>query len=168
MDRFVRSFKVFWRAERFLRQKEFGLAVKKIQFNALAALVAVIGLVMLSLSVFLALEPYFGQPLAALSVAGINLVMALGLTIYAGSLKPANEVEIVREMRDTALKDIEQEVASAEAELTELRDDARRFIKNPIDALLPSAIGHLLYAVSKGVRSSTEQASKDAEMSSKE
>jgi hypothetical protein len=168
MDRFVRSFKVFWRAERFLSQKEFGLVVQKIQFNALAALVAVFGLVMLSLSGFFALEPYFGQPLAALSVAGIDLVLALGLVIYAGSLKPADEVEIVREMRDTALKDIEQEVASIEAELTELRDDARRFIKNPIDALLPSAIGHLLNAVSRGVRSSTKQASKDVEISPKE
>ncbi len=168
MDRFVRSFKVFWRAERFLRHKEFGLAVQKIQLNALAALVAVFGLAMLSLSVFYALEASIGKPLAALSVAGIDLVMALGLTLYAGSLKPADEVEIVREMRDTALKDIEQEVALVEAELTGLRDDAHRFIKNPIDMLLPSVIGHLFNAVSRGVRSKDKQASKDVEPTSKE
>jgi hypothetical protein len=163
MERFVRSFKVFWRAERFLNQKEFGLLAHKIQLNVLAALVAVFGLVMLSLSVFFALVPYFGQPLAALSVGGIDLVVALGLILYAGSLKPAGEVEIVREMRDKALKDIEQEIALAEAELRGLKNDARQFIRNPIDVLLPAAIGPLLSAVSRGVRSSKKQAGKDEE-----
>ena len=117
---------------------------------------------------FFALEPYLGQPLAALSVAGIDLVMALGLTIYARSLQPADEVEIVREMRDTALKEIELEVALVEAELTGLKDDARRFIKNPIDVLWPSVIGHMFNAVSRGVRSSTKQAGKDPKTSPKQ
>ena len=163
MERFVRSFKVFWRAERFLSQKEFGLLAQKIQLNVLAALVAVFGLVMLSVSVFFALVPYFGQPLAALSVAGIDLVVALGLMIYSSSLKPAGEVEIVREMRDKALQDIEQEVALVEAELRGLRDDARRFIRNPIDVLLPAAIGPLLSAVSRGAKASKKQGDKEEE-----
>ena len=160
MGRFIRSFKVFWRAERLLGRKEFGLAAQKIQLNALAALVAVFGLVMLSLSIFFALLPYFGQPLAALCVAGLDFLIALGLIIYSGSLKLSDDVEIVREMRDMALKDIEQEVALAETELTGLREDARRFIRNPVDVLLPAALGQLLNTLSRGERSSKKQAGK--------
>ncbi|MGW8194223.1 MAG: phage holin family protein [Desulforhopalus sp.] len=163
MERFVRGFKVFWRAERFLKQKEFGLMVQRVQLNVLAALVAVFGLVMLSLAIFFALVPYLGQSLAALCVGGFDLLLALGLMFYSASLKPVEEIDIVREMRDKALKDMEEEIALAEAELTGLRDDARRFIRNPIDVLLPAAIGPLLSAVSKGVRSAKKQADRDEE-----
>jgi len=161
MERFARGFKVFWRAERFLRQKEFALLAQRMQINVLAALVAVFGLVMLSLAIFFALVPSFGKPLAALSVAGIDLVLALGLMIYSRSLKPVGDIDIVREMRDKALKDMEEEVALAEAQLIGLRDDVRRFIRNPLDVLLPAAIGPLISAVSRGVRAAKKQSDKE-------
>lgn len=74
MDHFISSFKVFWRAERLLRQNELRLAIKKTMINALAGLVAVFGLVMLSLSAFFAFEAYMGKTLAALSVGGIDII----------------------------------------------------------------------------------------------
>lgn len=65
MEHLVRSLKVAWRSERLLRENEIRLLSQKIQFNALAGLVAVFGLVMLSLAVFFGLVPHLGQPLAA-------------------------------------------------------------------------------------------------------
>lgn len=153
MEHLMRSLKVVWRSERLLRQKEFRLGTQKLLLVALAGLVAIFGLVMLSLAVFFALVPYWGQALAALTVGSIDFVLAGLLVAYAGSLKPAAEVEMVKEVRDIALSDIEEEIALAEAELIALRDDVRRFIRNPIDSLLPGAVGPLLGAVTRGLKS---------------
>lgn len=140
MEHFVRSLKVALRSEHLLRKNEFRLTAQKLQFNALAGLVAVFGLVMLSLAVFFALVPYWGQALAALTVGGIDLLLATVLAAYANSLKPTAEVEIVKEVRDMALSDIEEEISLAEAELVTLKGEVRKFVRNPIDTLLPAAI----------------------------
>ncbi len=151
MEHLVRSLKLAWRSERILKQNDFQLAMKKIQFNALAGLVALFGLVMLSLAVFFALVPYWGQALSALTVGSIDLVLAIVLIAYAGSLKPPAEVEIVKEVRDMALGDVEEELALAEAELISLKDEVHRFVRNPLDTLLPVAIGPLIGAVTRGL-----------------
>ena len=58
MERFVYSLRVLWRTDRLLTQNEMRLLSQKLQFNALAGLVALFGLVMLSLAVFFALVPH--------------------------------------------------------------------------------------------------------------
>jgi hypothetical protein len=153
MQYLARSLKVAWRSEQLLRQNEFRLGIKKLQLNALAGLVAIFGLVMLSLALFFVLVPYWGQALAALTIATIDLALAGILVAYAGSLKPAAEVEMVKEVRDLAMGDIEEEIALAEAEFVQLKDDVSRFIRNPLDVLLPGAIGPLLGAVTRGLGS---------------
>jgi hypothetical protein len=160
MEHFVRSLKVFWRSEHLLRQNEFRLVVQKVQYNALAGLVALIGLVMMSIAFFFALIPYCGQALAALAVGCTDFVLAGMLVAYARSLKPSEEVKMAREIRDMALSDIEEEVSQAEAGLVALKDDARRFLRNPVDALLPVAIGPLISAVAQGVRSAKKHSEK--------
>jgi hypothetical protein len=160
MKHIVQSLKVFWRSERLIRQNDLRLATQKILFLALAGLVAVFGLVMLSISVFFALVPHLGQAIAALTVAGTDIIIAAILVFYAKAIKPAEEVKMVREVRDMAINDIEGELARTGSELAALRDDLRKFIRNPIDTLLPAAMGPLLGAVVKGVRSSKKHADK--------
>lgn len=162
MDHFIRSLKVFWRSERLIGRNEIQLLTKKTLLNAMAGLVGIFGLVMLSLSIFFALVPYMGNALAALSVGATDIVLAGILMAYSSSLKPAAEMAMVKEVRDMAISDMENEIAKAEAELVTLRNDARKFIKNPFDALLPIALSPLLGAVAKGVRSSTNKKSKSA------
>lgn len=108
---------------------------------------------MLSLAVFFVLAPYWGQALAALTVGGIDLVLAVVLVIYAGSLKPTGETEMVKEVRNMALSDIEEEIALAETEFVAPKDDVHKFIRNPLDTLLPVAIAPLLSAVIGGLGS---------------
>ena len=160
MKHIVQSLKVFWRSERLIRQNDLRLATQKILFLALAGLVAVFGLVMLSISVFFALVPHLGQAIAALTVGGTDIMIAAILVFYAQAIKPAEEVKMVREVRDMAISDIEGEFASTGAELADLRDDVRNFIRNPIDTLLSAAMGPLLGAIVKGVRSSKIHADK--------
>lgn len=160
MEHFMRSLKVFWRSERLLGQNELRLLTQKIQCNALAGLVALFGLVMLSLSVFFALVPYMGNALAALVVGGTDMVFAGALVAYARTLKPAPEAKMVKEVRDMAISDMENELAKAETEFATLRSEARKFVRNPMEALLPAAIGPLIAAVAKGALSSKKKVSK--------
>ena len=80
-------------------------------------------------------------------------MLAALLVGYAGSLKPAPEVEMIKEMREVALNDLKEEVALADAELVALKDEAHHFLRNPVDALPPAAIGPLLGAVTRGLSS---------------
>ena len=61
MERFIHSLKVFWRAERLLKTNELRLNIKKVQVTAVASLVGLFGLVMLTLAVFFALVPVWGS-----------------------------------------------------------------------------------------------------------
>ena len=79
--------------------------------------------------------------------------MAALLVGYAGSLKPAPELEMIKEMREVALNDLKDEVARADAELVALKDEAHSFLRNPVETLLPEAIGPLLGAVTRGLSS---------------
>ena len=151
MEHIVRSLKTVWRTERILGKNEFRLMVKKLQLNLLAGVVALFGLVMLSLALFFTLAPLWGQAFAALAVGGLELVIAVVLISYSGSLSSPVEMEMVREMRDMALQDVEEEVALAQAELVSLKQELHRFIRNPVDSLLPSLIGPLLSAVTRAL-----------------
>jgi len=84
-------------------------------------------------------------------VGGLELVIAVVLISYSGSLSSPVELEMVREMRDMALQDVEEEVALAQAELASLKQELHRFIRNPVDSLLPSLIGPLLSAVTRAL-----------------
>ena len=67
---------------------------------------------------------------------------------------------MVKEMRDLPLDEpldeIEEAVARAEAELAELKDDVHKYISNPVDALLPAAIGSIMSAVARGLGTGKE------------
>lgn len=45
------------------------------------------------------------------------------------------------------MADLEAEAAMVEAEVVGLRDEVRRFLRNPLDTLLPGGIGPLLRVV---------------------
>lgn len=161
MKHFVQSLKVYWRSERLLRQNDFRLGAKKIQFNAMAGLVALFGLVMLTLAAFFAVAPYWGNALAALAVGGIDLLLAGALIGYAQSLKPGEEIGMVTEVRDMALRAMEDEVALAEAELVSLTNQVRTFVRNPARALLPGAASLVTSAVVRGLSSGKKRGNKD-------
>jgi hypothetical protein len=152
MERFTNNLRLLWGAERLLAQQEIRMGTRKMGIQALAGLVAVFGLGMLGVAVFFAIEPYWGRALAALAVAGVDIIAAAGLFAAAGSLKPSPEVAMVREMRDMALNGIKEEAAVAEAEITSLRDDIRDFARNPVGTLLPAVVSPMLGAVTRGLR----------------
>lgn len=157
MERIAQSLKLFWRSERLLRGSELGLSIKKVQLTAIAAFVAIFGLAMLSLAAFFALEPLWGKAWSALAIAGFDLALAMLLIVVASKLKQPAEVEMVREVRDLALANIEQEVALANAELQALRKDIRHFVRHPLESLLPGMIAPIVREVADGIKARTSK-----------
>jgi hypothetical protein len=151
MEHLARSLKVVWRSERLLIANEFRLTMQKMQLSALAGLVGILGLVMINLAGFFALVPDMGQSLAALCVGAVDLVLAILLIFRSGSLKPAPEVELIKEVRAMAFDDVEEELSLAEAEVKALKHEVQAFVRNPLDRLLPAAIEPLLEAVFRGM-----------------
>lgn len=151
MEHLARSLKIAWRSERLLIENELRLTLQKMQLGALAGLVGILGLVMINMAAFYALVPHVGQPLAALCVGAVDLVLAVLLIVRVGSLKAPPEVELVKEVRTMAFADIEDELSLAEAELTALKNEVHAFVRNPLDTLLPAAITPLLEAVIRGI-----------------
>lgn len=151
MEHLARSLKIAWRSERLLIENELRLTLQKMQLGALAGLVGILGLVMINMAAFYALVPHVGQPLAALCVGAVDLVLAVLLIVRVGSLKASPEVELVKEVRTMAFADIEDELSLAEAELTALKNEVHAFVRNPLDTLLPAAITPLLEAVIRGI-----------------
>ena len=162
MEHLARSLKLAWRSERLLIANELRLTLQKMQLSALAGLVGILGLVMLSLAAFFALVPHMGQSLAALCVGAVDLVIAILLIVRAGSLQPAPEVEMIKEVRAMAFADIEEELSLAEAEVKALKNEVHAFVRNPMDTLLPSAIGPLVEAVFRGVAARKRQSRDDS------
>ena len=151
MERFTHSTKVLWRSERLLLGNEVRQGTQKFGFTALAGLVAVFGLAMLGVAFFFALVPYVGYALAALIVGAVDFLIAAVLIAVSRAVKPSPEVEMIREMRNMALNDIEDEVARTEADIVAFKDGVTRFVRNPLEAIIPGAMGPLLGALTRGV-----------------
>jgi hypothetical protein len=86
-------------------------------------------------------------------------MLAMVLILYARSLRPTPEVEMVREVRNMAVSDIEEEIVMAEAEIVAMKEDITRFMRHPVDRLLPAAIGPLLGAIVKGLEPAKKKTS---------
>ena len=154
MEHLVRSLTILWRSERLLAEYQLKQSSQKIQLNALAGLVGLFGLVMLSLAIFFALVPYWGHALSALAISSIDLLLAVVLILFARSRKPTAEVNMVTEVRDMAMSDIEEEFTLMQEEVVALKEGIHRFMQHPVDTLLPGAIGPLMSAVIRGLGAS--------------
>ncbi len=142
MERIVQYLKVFWRSERLIRQNELGLLTRKILINGMAGLIAIFGLVMVSPAAFFVLAQNWGQPLAALAIGCVDLLLSVILIMYAGSLKPATEVQMIKEMRDMALTNISDEAGRVESELHKMKKDVQQIILATV--IVYETIGPLL------------------------
>jgi hypothetical protein len=122
-------------------------------------LIAVFGLLMLNLAGYLALEQVWGRVWAAVAMGLIDLVISLLLIAIAARTKPGRELDLALEVRGIALRGLENEAASVQAELVALRDEFRgvkenltRFVKHPLDSALPALIGPLGTLVLKSIK----------------
>ena len=94
MDSVVRSVRLLWRAEMMLVQIRLRIAVRKLGLVALAALIALFGLVMINVAAYVGLSTVVGPVWGAVIVAAADFLIALILILIAQGLRPGPEIEV--------------------------------------------------------------------------
>lgn len=153
MKRIVRNASIILRTESLITQRRLAVARKQLTLVAFAGLVAVLGLVMLNVAAYQALQTSLGAPTAALIVAVVNFILAGGLLLWAGKANADAEIGAVTEVRDMAIADLESEIDEMKDEATAIIEDLRGIRRDPLGAMTSSLLLPLLSALLKSLRS---------------
>ncbi|MFV0515450.1 MAG: hypothetical protein ACK5MY_17705 [Jhaorihella sp.] len=152
MNRISRNIAIVLRTERMIALRQIAVIRNQTGLYAFAGLVSLIGLVMLNLAAFFALEAVMVAQLAALIVALGNIVLAVLLVLVGRRLSPGKELEPVTELRDLAIAELEAEAELAVTEARELSANVRRIARDPLGTALPALLTALLSALTGGLK----------------
>jgi hypothetical protein len=160
MNPIARNVSTLWRLQRSLNEAELRRTSKRITMTVIAGAVCFLALVMLNIAGFSALTNSYGNTFSALTVAAVDVLVAVILIVAAQSIKLAPETDTVRELRDSVLADIEEDAQTVQNELVQLRDDVKSigsqvssFASDPLGNL-PSLLIPAINAFTKVARSS--------------
>ena len=145
-SRISRNISIVLRAERMITRRQMTILRNQTGMIALAALVATIGLVMLNIAGFFYLDQTMTPQGAALTVALVDMVLAVLVAVFAGRQNAKAELEPVTEVRDMAIEDLEAELQGTLGELREAGDNLRRIVRDPLGSALPAVVGPILTA----------------------
>ncbi len=142
MDDLALKFRILLRAESAIRNSQIRLAVRQARLTAVGLVLALLGLGMFNVSIYLALESRLGGSTAALLLAVANGVLALILILTAGRMKTGPEVEMAEEIRELAITELsadadefKQELQQVRAEVTQISSGFRRLLSGDLSQL---------------------------------
>lgn len=140
----VRYGRLYLRSETLVAEIRLRLLAKKAALLAFCVAVSLFGIGMLNIAAFQALELIWGPIWTALTIAGVDFVLA-GLALFiALMLKPGHELALAQEVRQTALD-------AAEQEITAFRAAPLSHIGGLLSGTLEANAAHLLLASVKGI-----------------
>ncbi len=157
MSRISRNISVVLRTERLIAQRHLAIVVKRSGFFAAAGLAAGLAVIMLNVAGYLALSEVMSKPLAALTVAGVDLIIAVILALLANSLSAQEDTAQVAELRDIAIADIEAEIQDTLAEARGAMGGLRNVGRDPLGMIAPGLAGAIVNALIKHLRSQKEK-----------
>jgi hypothetical protein len=147
MEKIVRDLRILWRAESIVAEIQFHDFMARSELRGFAAVMAVFALFMLNLAGYFGLAPWSSPVWASVAMAAIDLGLAAVLLAFASSAKQGRDLDLAREVRQTALvaleahaRDMQQEVTSLRDEICGIRAALSRLAHNPLDALLPAIV----------------------------
>lgn len=110
IENLVQSLRSLARADSLIADLTFRSRMSQIALQAAALVIALFGVIMLFLAGYLWLSESLGRVWAALIVALASILLALGLLLVASRRRPGKEIELAREMHNTALESLVSEV----------------------------------------------------------
>lgn len=144
MNRISRNISIALRAERIISRRRFALLRTQVGTLAMAGLIAVLGVIMLNVAAYQGLSTVVEPYLAALIVAGANLLIAVLLAVYANRMNIDAELEPAIEVRDMAIEEVEADVEAAIKEAAEVAEDIKDFARDPFGKAGANLIGPAL------------------------
>ncbi|MCA0928379.1 phage holin family protein [Ruegeria profundi] len=141
MSRISRNISIILRAERLIAQRHIAVAARRTGFFAAAGLAVGLAVIMLNVAGFFWLSASLSKPLAALIMAGVNLLLALVLALLANMQDAQADTTAAVELRDMALQDIETEIKDT---LSDARNTVTGIRRDPLGILTPDVISAVL------------------------
>lgn len=151
-SRITRNAHVALRAERAIASRRIAVMRGQTALMAAAGAVAVIGVAMLNVALFLWLEPGQGGPGAAAIAAGVDVALAALVALVATRMSAEAELAPLVEVRDLALEEIEADLSEAAGEARQAAADLRRMAADPLGAGAASLLGPALSMLIKTMR----------------
>ncbi len=136
IDRIIRNLRVLWRADSIIADIRARHLVARSGLRALAALIAVFGLLMLGIAAYFALEQLWGRIWAATAVGLGDIAVALVLLVIAARLKPGRDIDLAMEVHKSAMEALLADSRDAEAEFAAFTSA----FQHPFDSALPGLI----------------------------
>lgn len=152
MTRIGRNISIILRAERMIARRNMAVLRNQTGILVFAALVGVMGLVMLNIAAFLWLQVIWSPSLAALAVAAVNIVLAVLLVVIANRQSAESAVEPITELRDLAIEDLEVEMQGVVEELRDVAGNVRRMARDPLGTALPALAMPLIGIILRSLR----------------
>lgn len=131
MSTITRHFHILWRTEALVAKTRMRLMSRSCVLYGFAAVVALFGLGMLNVAMFVALTPIWGSMRAALAAALGDFGLALAVIGIALIFKPRADLNAALELRRMAIEGLE-------AELNPIHEGIARLagvVRDPADAL---------------------------------
>lgn len=140
IEDFIGNFHALWRAESIIAHLRFRQLLTGAMLKCFAGLIGVFGLLMLDVTVFFALEQYFGRVWSAASVSLFDFFVAGCLVLVATTRPISGELTHALEARQAALQDFESDArliqdyfSTLSGELRSIKSSMADFAKHPLD-----------------------------------
>lgn len=131
------------RAEFALAEIRARRAATRSAFFSIALVFLLLGLAMLTLAVYNALEPHMGAAWAAFTVSMIDTVIGVIVLLIARGAGPSeNEEKLAREIREMAYAELNNDIQQVKGELDQITTEVRR-IRSGVTAFTSGAAGTL-------------------------
>ncbi|MGR3661512.1 MAG: hypothetical protein ACU0CA_10075 [Paracoccaceae bacterium] len=135
MSRISRSLTTIYRTERLIARRSLAVLQNQIVLIALAGVVALIGLILVNVSLFYVLETRVSPAAASGILAVINIFFAGLLAAVAGRMNVENEIAPAVEVRDMAIADLEAEIEEASKEVRDIVNSLKGLGRDPLGSL---------------------------------
>ena len=147
IDDIVRDIQVLAKADSMIGKIWLNVMARRFGLYAFAGLLAVLGLAMANVAALQALQQSWGPVWAAVTVAGVDLVIAGIVALLAGNIHPGPEIELAFDVRRMALeavransREVKAGVESVGQQIRQTKNTIAGFVESPLD----SAAEHLL------------------------
>ena len=135
MNRIGRNLNTIYRTERLITRRRMAVVRNQSILMAMAGLAALIGLVLINMSLFFLLQTRMSPAGAAGLLALLNVVIAGGLVAVAGKMSVEDEIAPAVEVRDMAIADLEAEVDEATQEVRGIANSLKGLHSDPLGSL---------------------------------
>lgn len=152
MSRITRNLSIIYRTERLITRRQMAVFQHQTGLMLFAALITGIGIIMLNVAAYQALSLVMQSYLAAVVVAGANLMLAAIMVSLASRMSAEKDVGPAIEMRDLAIAELESDLEEAVDEVRGISRQVTQIARDPLGSALPAIIGPLLSLLLKSAK----------------